>query len=56
MEARNGLFQVRDQIAGSQAEVKKEDLIEYIISKVGADKLDFYCPAKDLVTSEKTTD
>ena len=56
MEARNGLFQVRDQVAGTQAEVKKDDLIEYIISKVGADKLDFYCPAKDLVTNEKTED
>ena len=56
MEARNGLFQVRDQIAWTQAEVKKDDLIEYIISKVGADKLDFYCPAKDLVTNEKAQD
>lgn len=56
MEARNGLFQVRDQIAWTQAEVKKEELIEYIISKVGAEKLDFYCPAKDLVNSEKVED
>lgn len=56
MEARNGLFQVRDQVAWTQAEVKKEELIEYIISKVGAEKLDFYCPAKDLVNSEKVED
>ncbi len=56
MEARNGMFQVRDQIAGTQAEVQKDELIEYIIQKIGSDKLDFYCPAKDLVTSKKTTD
>jgi hypothetical protein len=49
MEARNGIFQVRDAEAWTQEEVKKEDLIDYIIEKVGANKLDFYCPAKDLV-------
>lgn len=53
MEARNGIFQVRDQVAGTQAEVKKEELIEYIINKVGSDRLDFYCPARDLITNEK---
>jgi len=50
MEARNGIFQVRDQEAGTQEEVKKEDIIQYIIEKIGSDRLDFYCPAKDLVT------
>ena len=50
MEARNWIFQVRDIDAWTQEEVKKEDLIDYIIEKVWTDKLDFYCPAKDLVT------
>lgn len=52
MEAKNGIFQVRDQEAGTQEEVKKEDIIQYIIEKIGSDRLDFYCPAKDLVTEE----
>lgn len=52
MEARNWIFQVRNLVEGTQEEVRKEDLIQYIIAKVGADKLDFYCPAKDLVTEE----
>ena len=49
MEARNGIFQVRNMIEWTQEEVKKEDLIDYIISKIWEDKLDFYCPVRDLV-------
>jgi len=49
MEARSGVFQVRDIESGTQEEVKKEDLIKYIIEKIGQDKLDFYCPARDLI-------
>lgn len=49
MEARNGIFQVRNLEAGTQQEVKKEDLIDYIIDKIGEDKLDFYEPSRDLV-------
>jgi histidyl-tRNA synthetase len=49
MEARSGKFQVRNMEAGTQAEVKKEELIEYIIEKIGKEKLDFYDPAKELV-------
>lgn len=49
MEARNGMFQVRDTVAGTQEEVQKEQLIDYIIGKIGEDKLDFYEPAKDLI-------
>lgn len=50
MEARNGVFQVRNTESGTQEEVKKEELIDYIIWKIGTNKLDFYCPAKDLIT------
>ena len=50
MEARNGIFQVKDTISWTQEEVKKEDLIEYIIWKIGSDKLDFYVPTNDLIT------
>lgn len=49
MEARSGKFQVRNMEAGTQAEIKKEELIEYIIEKIGREKLDFYDPAKELV-------
>jgi histidyl-tRNA synthetase len=50
MEARNGIFQVKDTVAWTQEEVKKEELIDYIIWKIGSDKLDFYVPTKDLIT------
>jgi histidyl-tRNA synthetase len=50
MEARNGIFQVKDIVAWTQEEVKKEELIEYIIWKIGSDKLDFYVPTNDLIT------
>jgi len=50
MEARSWVFQVRDIEAGTQEEVKKEELIEYIIGKIGKDNLDFYAPERDLLT------
>jgi hypothetical protein len=34
MEARSGVFQVRNIPAGTQEEVKTEDLIDYIINKI----------------------
>jgi histidyl-tRNA synthetase len=49
MEARNWIFQVRDNTAWTQKEIKKEDLIDYIIWKIWKESLDFYCPAKDLI-------
>ncbi len=52
MEARNGIFQVRNIPAGTQEEVKKEELIDYIIEKIGKDKLDFYEPSRDLQQNE----
>ena len=52
MEARNGIFQVRNMIDGTQEEVKKEDILEYVINHIWADKLDFYDPVRDLVMWE----
>ena len=49
MEARNWIFQVRDMEAWTQEEVKKEELIEYIIWKILDHSLDFYCPAIVLI-------
>jgi len=49
MEAKTGVFQVRNMEDGTQEEVKKDDIIEYIIDKVGVDVLNFYSPARDLV-------
>jgi len=49
MEARSWVFQVRNIEAWTQEEVKKEDLIDYIIGKIGKDSLNFYEPSKDLV-------
>ena len=50
MEARTGVYQVRNNIDGTQAEIKKEELIAYVIDKIGINSLDFYCPARDLIT------
>lgn len=52
MEARSWVFQVRNIPAGTQQEVKKEDLIDYIIDKIWQDKLDFYEPSRDLQQNE----
>jgi hypothetical protein len=41
---------VRNVEEGTQEEIKKEDLLDYIIDKIWKDSLDFYCPAKDLLT------
>jgi histidyl-tRNA synthetase len=49
MEARNWLFQVRNISDWTQEEVKKEDLIKYIIDKIWKDSLDFYDPSVDLL-------
>ncbi len=49
MEARNGIFQVRNMEDWTQKEVKKEDLINYIIDKIWTNALDFYEPSKDLL-------
>lgn len=49
MEARNGKFQVRNMQAGTQEEVMKDKLIEYIIEKIWNDRLDFYEPSRDLL-------
>lgn len=49
MEARNGIFQVRDMDNGTQSEVKKENLIDFMIEKIGKENLDFYSPERDLM-------
>lgn len=47
MEANSWIYQVRDMLEGTQEEVKKDNLIEYIRKKIGTNGLDFYCPAED---------
>lgn len=49
MEVNSWIYQVRDMVAWTQEEVKKDDLINYIIWKVWKENLNFYCPAKDLI-------
>ncbi|MDA9129435.1 histidine--tRNA ligase [Candidatus Gracilibacteria bacterium] len=49
MEARSGVFQVRNMEAGTQAEIPKDKLIDYIIEKTGEENLDFYEPSRDLL-------
>ncbi len=49
MEARNGVFQVRNEEEWKQEEIKKEDLIDYVVQKIGKENLDFYSPERDLL-------
>ena len=49
MEARNGIFQVRNQISWTQCEVKKENLINYIIENIWQENLDFYSPIEEFI-------
>jgi hypothetical protein len=48
MEARNWRWQVRNFKKWTQEEIKKEDILNYIIEKIWKDKLDFYSPTSDL--------
>lgn len=49
IEARNWIFQVRNNEDGTQEEVKKDDLINYIINKIWKENLDFYSPESDFI-------
>ena len=53
MEARSGKFQVRNMEEWTQEEILKENLIDYIIEKIGKDRLDFYEPSRDLLMGDK---
>ena len=48
MEANSWVFQLRDLATGKQKEIKKDELIDYIIDKIWKENLDFYDPSKDL--------
>jgi histidyl-tRNA synthetase len=49
VEARNWVFQVRSGEDWTQEEVKKDDLIDYIIDKIWKENLDFYAPEDDFI-------
>lgn len=49
MEVHSWAYQVKNMIDWTQEEVKKEELIDYIIDKIWEDSLNFYCPARDLI-------
>jgi len=53
MEAKNWVFQVRDMIEWNQEEIKKEEVLEYIIGKIWKENLNFYSPLNDLILEEK---
>ena len=53
MEAKSWVFQLRDSLDWTQREIKKEELIDYVVEKIGKDKLDFYEPSRDLILDKK---
>lgn len=53
MEARNKVCQLKDMLTWTQEEVKLDELLNHIISKVWVDCLDFYDPTKDFILTEK---
>ncbi|EKE29214.1 MAG: Histidyl-tRNA synthetase [uncultured bacterium (gcode 4)] len=52
MEAKNWVCQLKDMESGTQEEVKLENLLDHVITKVWKDSLDFYDPAKDFIIVE----
>jgi len=52
MEARNGIFQLRDVEAGTQMDINKNDLISFIIDEIWIEKLNFYDPTNDLIKND----
>lgn len=52
MEAKKGVCQLKDMIAGTQEEIKLDKLLDFIVEKVGPGCLDFYSPTKDFVIEE----
>lgn len=53
MEAKNGVCQFKDMEAGTQEEVKLENLVSRVVDKVGVENLDFYSPTKDFIIEKK---
>jgi histidyl-tRNA synthetase len=49
MEARNWIFQVRNMEDWTQEEIKKEEVLDYIINKIWKENLNFYTPLNDLI-------
>jgi len=49
LESKSGIYQLKDMVQGTQQDVKKEDLIATVVEKLGDDRLDFYCPAKEFM-------
>lgn len=49
MEVNSWIYQVRDMVAWTQEEIKKENLISYMAEKIWKENLNFYCPAKDFI-------
>ncbi|MCD5380671.1 ATP phosphoribosyltransferase regulatory subunit [Candidatus Gracilibacteria bacterium] len=52
MEARNGNWQLRNMKKGTQDEIKKDDIIDFVVSQIGKENLDFYSPIRDLTIGE----
>lgn len=52
MEAKKGVCLLKDMVAGTQEEVKLDELLNFIVSKIGPKALDFYSPSKDFVIEE----
>ncbi len=51
MEAKSGNWQIRNMKKWTQDEMKKDDIIDFIVNEIWEEKLDFYSPMKDLTIS-----
>lgn len=52
MEAKNWKCQVKDMEKWTQIEMKQDEVINYIIGKIGQAELDFYSPSKDFIIKQ----
>ncbi len=48
MEAKNWNWQLRNMKKGTQDEIKKDDIIDFVVSQIWKENLDFYSPIRDL--------
>ncbi len=49
MEAKSGVFQIRNMLDWTQEEIKKEEVLDFIINKIWKENLNFYSPLNDLI-------
>ena len=56
MEARNWRWQLRNMKKGTQDEIQKDDIIDFVVKELWEKNLDFYDPMRDLTIGDPIVD